>query len=168
MLKKGLVLSILVGLSLSVLPTTSSAYVLNSKKVSHPKDTYYWIDPAFSSTHQSNIESGINTWDVTPEVQFTKRASLPGGADIMIERSNTSKGNIMGTSYGGGHIILWSGWRGLDASDEKETVVHEVGHELGLAHTQASNDSIAVMREDGFNGKPKPLSDDIKGIAKKY
>ena len=46
--------------------------------------------------------------------------------------------------------------------------MHEVGHALGLSHTQASNNSISVMRETGFNGKAYPLSDDIAGISAIY
>lgn len=163
-----IILSIFMLLLFIVMPSTSSAYKLNSKKIYHPKDAYYWVDGAFTDSQDSTIVSGIKTWNVTPEIQFTSRSRLPGGADIMIEKSNKSKGNIVGTSYGKGHIILWSGWKKLSSSDKKETVVHEVGHELGLGHTQDANISKAVMRSEGFNGKPKPLSDDKTGISKKY
>lgn len=168
MFKKGIVLSIVGSLSLLALPSVGDAYRLLGNKIYDTKDAYYWIDPAFTDSQESNINSGINTWDVTPEVEFTKKVSLISGSDLQIEKSNTSKGTVMGTSYGGGHIILWSGWNNLSSSDKKETVVHEVGHELGLDHTQTENNSIAVMRAKGFNGKAYPLSDDKAGISAKY
>lgn len=171
MLKKGIVLSLVTCLSLIVLPTTGDAYQFMTDKkykLSDPKDAYYWIDPAFSSTDRSYVDTGINAWDVTPEIQFTKKVSLPGGANIMIEKSNSDKGSVMGQAFGKGKILLYKGWTKLSASDKKETVVHEVGHELGLAHTQHKNDTKAVMRETNFNKKPYPLSDDKAGIAKKY
>ncbi|UAT33112.1 hypothetical protein K7T73_21820 (plasmid) [Bacillus badius] len=167
-MKKGIIFSIIGSLSLLALPSTGDAYVLNSKKIYDTKDAYYWIDPAFTDSQEKNIGSGINTWDVTPEVEFTKKASTPAGANLKIEHSNTSKGTVVGTSFGKGHIILWSGWKKLGSSDKKETVVHEVGHELGLAHTQQEKNSISVMRAKGFNGKPYPLSDDKAGISAKY
>lgn len=169
MLKKGFSLSLVLAFSLTVSPLTSNAYILSSDKLLPPQDLYYWIDPAFSATHISEVTTGIKAWNVTPEIQFVQKVSLAGGAEVKIERSNTSKGTVVGTSYGGGHIILWSGWRGLStATKRKETVVHEVGHELGLAHTQESNILISVMRTSGFNSKAYPLSDDKAGIAKKY
>jgi len=168
MLKKGIKLAFLVGVAFILLPSTTNAYILNSNKLYPPKDLFYWIDPSFSTTQTTEIATGIKAWNVTPEIEFVKKVGLAGGAEVKIEKSNTSKGDIVGTSYGGGHIILWKGWNSLSSTDRKETVVHEVGHELGLAHTQAANKPISVMRDKGFNGKPNPLSDDKKGISAKY
>ena len=56
----------------------------------------------------------------------------------------------------------------LDSSQQRETIVHEVGHALGLDHCQSSKNSISVMRANGFNGKAYPLSDDIAGISALY
>ena len=56
----------------------------------------------------------------------------------------------------------------LDASQKRETIVHEVGHTLGLDHCQLLKNSTSVMRANGFNGKAYPLSDDIAGISALY
>lgn len=56
----------------------------------------------------------------------------------------------------------------LNATQRRETIVHEVGHALGLNHCEASKKSVAVMRAEDFNNKPYPLSDDISGIKALY
>ena len=47
-------------------------------------------------------------------------------------------------------------------------MVHEFGHQLGLAHTQTANNKKSVMRALGFNNKAYPLSDGKNGINKIY
>ena len=56
----------------------------------------------------------------------------------------------------------------LSEAIKRETVVQEVGHALGLAHCQEEKNGVSVMRRLGFNGKAKPLSDDIAGIRELY
>lgn len=65
-------------------------------------------------------------------------------------------------------IIYYKSFKSLSAANKRETVVHEVGHTIGLSHTQQRNNSISVMRDYRFNGKAYPLSDDKKGINAKY
>ena len=63
---------------------------------------------------------------------------------------------------------MYKSWKGLDQTRRRETAVHEVGHALGLDHTQTKNNSISVMRTKGFNDKDWPLQDDIDGIKALY
>ncbi len=67
-----------------------------------------------------------------------------------------------------GSIVFYSLWQTATDVKKNETIVHEFGHAVGLAHTQAGNESISVMREYGFNEKAYPLSDDKAGITAIY
>ncbi len=174
MIKKKLLGISLLSLGLVyMVPTEANAYDLLTEKqaptFNHPKGLFYWIDPAFKSKDDL-VEESINKWDSTPEIQFTKKATVPGGGDVKIEYSSSySGGTYAKFKHGyGGHIIVYKKWHSLSDKHERETIVHEVGHALGLDHTQSSNDSISVMREFNFNDKDYPLADDKKGIAKKY
>lgn len=151
-------------------PETGHAYELNSKKFSNPKDAYYWIDPAFSSYGLGGeVKTGILSWNSLSEIQFTKKVATASGVEASIEYLDKYNGDTFASSFGSGYITVYKKWRTeLGSGDRTETIAHEVGHEAGLAHTQTKNNSNAVMRATGFNGKAYPLSDDIAGIAAKY
>ncbi|WP_418301115.1 hypothetical protein [Lysinibacillus fusiformis] len=146
------------------------AYELNSNKFSNPKDAFYWIDPTFDSYKLGGeVKNGILAWNALPEINFTKKVPTASGVEASIEYLDKYNGNIYGQSFGNGRITIYKKWRvELDSTQRTETIVHEVGHEAGLAHTQEKNDEIAVMRRLGFNNKAYPLKDDKAGIAKKY
>lgn len=65
-------------------------------------------------------------------------------------------------------ITYYNAFTKATSVERNETIVHEVGHALGLAHCQAGDESISVMRATGFNYKAYPLSDDISGISAIY
>ena len=65
-------------------------------------------------------------------------------------------------------ITVYKSFMELSAVNRNETIVHEIGHALGLAHCETSKNNVSVMRETGFNGKAYPLSDDIQGINALY
>lgn len=51
-------------------------------------------------------------------------------------------------------------WRALNNIRRRETVVHEVGHSLGMNHVPPSLNKASVMRAVDFNDKPYPLTYD--------
>ena len=91
----------------------SKAYVLNSKKISNPKDAYYWIHGAFDnySGKKAEVKSGITSWNSLPEIQFTKEVSLAGGANVKIEYIDKNNGDTYAVSRGSGNITVYKKWR---------------------------------------------------------
>lgn len=153
------------------IPNDADAYKFNNRTLSHRTDAWYWIDSDFSNMKMhTEVKYGILAWNNLSEIEFTKEASLPGAGDVMIEYWNAYSGDTYATSNGNGHIVVYKKWKeDLETYTlRKETIVHEVGHEAGLAHTQESNNNISVMRQYGFNNKAYPLSDDKAGISAKY
>lgn len=144
----------------------SKAYVTNNKRIQSPTDgIYFYTD--FGSDNDL-VEGGILAWNVCPEIEFTWKAPLAGGTDIAIEYVDFDYNDSYATSYGSGNIAIYKPWNDLSDTRKKETVVHEVGHELGLAHCESSKESESVMRATGFNDKAYPLSDDKEGISYLY
>ncbi|MFO1442852.1 matrixin family metalloprotease [Bacillus sp. Bva_UNVM-123] len=158
------------GVLITLIPQSGNAYNHNSSKLYEPKDAYYWIHGVFADYGlTSEIRRGLTAWNTLPEIEFTKEVSLPGGADVKMEYVDSLWSDNYAVHRGNGNITFYKNWRtDLNSTRRKETAVHEVGHAIGLAHTQKANNSIAVMREYDFNDKDYPLSDDKDGVKAKY
>ncbi|EGO8312543.1 matrixin family metalloprotease [Enterococcus faecalis] len=99
------------------------------------------------------------------------KSSSSGKINIYQGVVNTDNGNYGVCYYNTttqSDIRYYRAFINAGTSVRNETVVHEVGHAIGLSHTQSSNNAKAVMRALGFNNKAYPLSDDKAGMNKKY
>lgn len=86
----------------------------------------------------------------------------------VVNQDNWTYGVTTFMNIGKFKIVYYKDFINTSLAWQRETVVHEVGHALGLDHTQTINEPISVMRAVGFNNKAYPLNDDILGIRAKY
>jgi hypothetical protein len=153
------------------LPISADAYVLLGFKKKDNLDLYYSISQELVDMgYKNDILRGFTAWHGTSKVKFTKEVSVTGNVNVDYVDSNY--GDAYATHRNGSstlsNITMYKSWKGLDQTRRRETAVHEVGHALGLDHTQASNNTNAVMRQKNFNDKDWPLSDDVAGINALY
>lgn len=148
------------------LSSNASAYVKNGYVLSSP--TYVGIY-SYNTTYASKIYTYAKKCNQCPELYLYESNSAV--ATITAELSSADNGTY-GVTYHYGNdthsIVFYSLWQTATDVKKNETIVHEFGHAVGLAHTQAGNESISVMREYGFNEKAYPLSDDKAGITAIY
>lgn len=155
---------IICNLSVSIISSSQKveAYVLNNQYV--PISADYSI----TGSYGSDMVAGTNSWNYSG-----RKVALIQGSGLNIKEgvSNTDNGTYGVTYYltqRMSTITYYSAWLNTTALKRLETVTHEVGHALGLSHTQSANNTISVMRATGFNGKAYPLSDDKSGMEAKY
>lgn len=153
------------------LPNSADAYQRLGFKKADSKDLYYFIDYQFADMgFKSDVKRGLTAWHISPKIKFTKEVSISG--NVNLDYVNSNYGDAYATHRNGSstlsNITFYKSWKGLSKTKRRETAVHEVGHALGLGHTQTKNDRISVMRQFGFNNKDYPLSDDLKGINAIY
>ena len=142
-----------------------NAYVLWGSGIRDPKNVSLFRNPSATSYSATTYYTQWNSAKITFGVPNSY------SSDIIMGVNNTDNGTYGVTKQSGigkFSIVYYKAFINTDITRQRETVVHEVGHALGLDHTQTANNSKSVMRELGFNLKPYPLSDDINGIKARY
>lgn len=171
-MKKRAINTILIAmLFFTLIPVRADAYVLNSYPFpSSMKDEIYnYVDGGLSSICGS-VDTYSKKWNGLSGIKIISTSSS-SYASITQSYSSESNGTYAVTYHRSSsrkEIVYYKDFKDASNSIRYETIVHEVGHTLGLAHTQSSNDSISVMRATGFNGKAYPLLDDKEGIDAIY
>ena len=161
-----------------LLPQKTEAYINHPGKWNIPNDLMAHIDSTVTATgFQSATEHGISAWNSSDKIQvFNSTVSSP---HIKWFASSADLGELYADclNYSGG-VPSWSGtysnsvirWnqpqaKKLDSNRAKETAAHEMGHALGIAHSDTTN---AIMRASGWIYGTYPLTDDWNAINAKY
>lgn len=152
-------------------PASGNAYILNKQRMPNPKYINYFNDSSIIKAKMDGYMSYATKWNYSGSQVKVSRSIGAVGVQIKNTYVNSGSGAYAITYYTSRQsatIKYFKPFKSLSAANKRETVVHEVGHAIGLSHTQSKNDSISVMRTLKFNGKAYPLTDDKKGINAKY
>lgn len=156
-----------------ILGNGSSTYAYKKLGYEYPgelrKNLTYYVSSS-TSKYSKMIGASARTWNGIQGV-YWKRTNNIEKSNMVTQYSKKRIGAYAVCYYDSRkrkRIVIYKDFESLDNIEKKETLVHEIGHALGLDHTQYSKRNIAVMRREGFNRKPRPLSDDIKGIKNIY
>lgn len=153
-----------------ITPTGASAYVFNGYKVPNPGYVAIWVEPVDPKVLSNDVtltKNHVTKWNACNEIYSWNNSIINSDILVSFEYEITSSAYAVARAYEG-TISIYRKWADLSSLQKAETVVHEVGHTLGLSHCQQSKNAVSIMREFGFNGVNAPMSDDIAGIAALY
>lgn len=166
-----IVLILLLILTFSLNSATSYAYVLNGVTIPNPMAGKYYLSSTLAQ-NSTLFQNALLQWNDLNEIYIYADYTNPDislYADYLVDNGTYG---IASSRYNSGTwnttIKFYNLFLNASTIVKEETVVHEVGHALGLGHCQAAKNTVSVMRETGFNYKAYPLSDDIQGISVLY
>ena len=150
--------------SCCIVPICSQAFVFNFRAFDDQHDIRVSVSTT-ASQFRSRFMSALDTWeDVCPYITI----SAIQGSNIYLYSDIGVDSDAYAVCYyvddETNNIVLYRPFTRLSVLQQDETIVHEIGHAMGLDHCQEEKNEISVMRRLGFNSKPYPLADDIEGI----
>lgn len=152
----------------------SYAYVKTGYKFDKPRKIKFFI-AANASAYTKMFRNTIPTWGSYVTQVSLKETESAGNANIKLYYGTTDK-NVYGvterTDRNHYKITFTESFAKRSTNQRKEIILHEVGHALGLDHTQEGNYGISIMwnGKDGnhFHNVAYPLSDDVRGMTSIY
>ncbi|MBB6696609.1 matrixin family metalloprotease [Clostridium algidicarnis] len=147
--------------------TDSKAYVFNNQNVGYNPQ---YINLSSGNPYLSHLNCATK-WSYQGGKVFIKEFDYGGFVNIyqgFVDTDNGTYGVCYYNTNRQSDIRYYRAFKNASSAVRNETVVHEVGHAIGLSHTQSVNNTESVMRATGFNNKAYPLSDDKAGINAKY
>lgn len=179
MKKAKIIFPLVLLLTLVLVPLRTDAYVILGGKWSNANALTYWYSATVTDVGYADATiHGSTAWNSSTKIE-TSRITSDRGASIKWYGSFSDLGDFYAATLNYvGNTPSWTGtytnstirWNQpvtstLDANRIKETATHELGHSLGLDHSNTTN---AIMRATGWIYGTYPIQDDWNGINAIY